>query len=192
MLTALLDTSVLWPSLQRDFLLSLAIEGAYRPVWSSAILEELEFHEAAKLIKRGTPAHMASRRAHHLVTRIRTVFEEAEAVGWEPLEGTYGLPDPDDEHVLAAAVVAHADTIVTDNLRHFPPDRLPGKIRVLAPATFAASVVPPNVSRANAAVGAIVTRSGRVGPHLTEDQVFDTLAKRYGMTHAVEIIRSAA
>lgn len=55
MFTALLDTSVLWPSLQRDFLLSLSVEGLYRPVWSSAILDELMFHEAEKLMVRHFP-----------------------------------------------------------------------------------------------------------------------------------------
>jgi len=65
--TALLDTCVLWPSLQRDFLLSLAIEGMYRPVWSAAILDELEYHEAIKLITRGEEAGEANRRARRLV-----------------------------------------------------------------------------------------------------------------------------
>ncbi len=69
MFTATLDTSVLWPSLQRDLLLSLAIEGTYRPTWSSAILDELQFHEEAKLVKRGMPVAEAARRAATLHCR---------------------------------------------------------------------------------------------------------------------------
>lgn len=70
MFIALLDTSVLWPSLQRNFLLSLAIEHVYRPVWSAAILAELEHHEALKLHNRGTPVNEAQARAARLVAQI--------------------------------------------------------------------------------------------------------------------------
>ncbi|MGB9223100.1 PIN domain-containing protein [Mycobacterium sp.] len=109
MFAALLDTSVLWPGLQRDFLLSLAVEGLYRPLWSTAILDELCYQEARKLIDRGHDPALASQRAQRLVDRMRTAFDEAIVVSWESLEGTFGLPDIDDEHVAAAALVGGAD-----------------------------------------------------------------------------------
>lgn len=190
--TALLDTCVLWPSLQRDFLLSLAIEGLYRPVWSAVILGELEYHEAAKLIKRGKTLDQATERAQRLITQMRTAFDDAEVHGWEGLEGSYGLPDPDDEHVVAAAVVASAGAIITLNFRDFPPNRLPAGIRAIAPAEFAASTVSLDPVRARTVLGAIAARSGRRGTRLTEDEILDTLAARYGMTEAVNALRQAS
>jgi hypothetical protein len=89
-------------NLQRDFLMSMAVEGLYRPLWSGVILDELEFHEAAKLERRG---HSAASAQARLVGTMREHFDDALVTGWEPLEGTFSLPDPDDEHVVAAAVV---------------------------------------------------------------------------------------
>jgi hypothetical protein len=147
--TALLDTCVLWPSLQRDFLLSLAVEGMYRPAWNAVILDEM----------RG-------------------------------LAGTYGLPDPNDEHVVAAAVVAGAGAIVTANHKDFPRPRIPRGIEVVPPAEFAASTVAVDPVRARVAVLAIAARSGRLGPTMTEDQILERLVKFYGMGHAVDLIVS--
>ena len=120
MFTALLDTCVLWPSLQRDVLLSLAAEGMYRPIWSSAILAGLHYAETAKHVRNGDIQEVAEARAARLLIHMRRAFNDAEIRGWEGLEGTYGLPDPDDEHVLAAAVVAGAGVIVTGESEGLP------------------------------------------------------------------------
>lgn len=189
MFTALLDTSVLWPSLQRDFLLSLAIEGMYRPVWSSAILAELEEHESAKLQRRGTPQAEAERRSRRLLTHMRAGFTDAEVEGWERLEGTFGLPDPDDEHVAAAAVTAGAVAIVTANLKDFPASKLPDALEVLAPFEFALNTVSLDPRRALPAVQTIADRSGRIGAAWTVPDVLNRLQARYGMGEAVELLR---
>jgi hypothetical protein len=191
MFTALLDTCVLWPSLQRDFLLSLAIERMYRPIWSAAILEELEYHDAAKLTKRGSERADAEERARRLIRQIRSAFDDAEIVGWEPLEGTFGLPDEDDEHVLAAAVIGGAGAIVTHNLKDFPQELLPIGLVAVGPAEFAANTVAVDPGRALLAISAIAGRSGRSGPRQTPDQIMEVLVARYGMTEAVESMRRA-
>lgn len=192
MFTALLDTCVLWPSTQRDFLLSLAIEGMYRPIWSSAILAELEIGETKKLTltsKIGLDTVEAEARAKHLIERMQTAFDDAEVVGWEGLEGTYGLPDPDDEHVVAAAVVGGAAAIVTNNLKDFPRARMPHGLEVLSPADFALTTVSLNPELAWEAVRQMVARSGKSGPARTADEVLAILADRYAMTGAVDLLR---
>jgi predicted nucleic acid-binding protein len=151
--TALLDTSVLWPSLQRDFLLSMAIEGLYRPIWSRAILDELVRVEAGKRVRRGAEPEQARRAAERLIEQMQWAFDDACVTGWEPLEGTYGLPDPNDEHLVGAAVVGGAGVIVSHNVKDLPTRLLPNGLEVVSPAQFAADTVSISPDAARQALG---------------------------------------
>ncbi|MFD6092843.1 PIN domain-containing protein [Oerskovia sp. NPDC060338] len=77
MSAVVLNTCVLWQSLQRDFLLSLAIKGPYRPLWSSAILSELEEHEGRTLVSRGANQVGAERAAQYLIGQMSSAFDGA-------------------------------------------------------------------------------------------------------------------
>lgn len=73
----------------------------------------------------GIPDATAQHRAGKLVRVMRAAFVDAETMGWESREGTDGLPDEDDEHVVAAAVIAGAGAIVAENFTDFPLDKIP-------------------------------------------------------------------
>ena len=184
MFAAVLDTCVLWPSMQRDFLLSLSIEGLYRPLWSEVILAELEYHEELKL-RRHLPAGEARSRATTLARTMQAAFEDALVTGWEGLDGTYGLPDRDDEHVVAAAVVGGAGAIITENRKDFPAALIPAGIDVLSARTFLRNTVALGPAAAFRAVQQIAERSGARGPTLTTAQVLETLQSRYELHEAV-------
>ena len=65
---------------------------------------------------------------------------DALVTGYEPLTSCLNLPDPDDRHVLAAAIVGHCDVIVTQNLQDFPQEVLkPFGIEVQHPDDFLAN-----------------------------------------------------
>lgn len=103
---AVLDTCVLWPNSKRDFLLSLAIEGLYRPIWSDRILSELVFGLRKRDIDRGDDPLEVEVRLNKLLTKLKVSFEDSCISGWELLEGKYQLPDHRDEHVVTLAEFA--------------------------------------------------------------------------------------
>ena len=189
MFAAVLDTCVLWPSLQRDFLLSLAAESIYRPLWSNRILEELEYSETRKLVARGASATDAEDRAARLVERMRLAFDDSCVTGWERLEGSYGLPDPNDEHVVATAEFANAGAIVTVNIKDFPLDRLPPGIGIQTPPEFAHNTVEVSPTGAAVAIRTLADRSGRLGRRRSPTEILDDLDRLYAMADATALIR---
>lgn len=187
MFAALLDTCVLWPSRQRDFLLSLAVEDLYRPLWSSAILEELHYNEIEKLTDdRGLSRAEAESRAARLIEQMRSNFDDAEVQNWQPYDDTFGLPDADDEHVVAAAVAGHAGAIVTVNLKDFPQDKIPHGIEIIVPSEFAANTVAVSPQRALKAVTKLTQR--RKNPPVSVDDFLVLLRDKYEMHEAVNLI----
>ncbi|GAB3942086.1 PIN domain-containing protein [Kribbella albertanoniae] len=189
MFSAVLDTSVLWPSTQRDFLLSLAAESLYRPLWSSAILEELRYTHVRKLVQRSVTPAKAESQSAHLVEQMRAAFDDAEVSHWEPYDGTFGLPDPAGEHVLAAAVAGGAGAIVTENLKDFPSARIPLGIQIRPARDFAADTVAVNPRRGLRAVATMSAR--RQFPPESVDDLLLVLRERYGMDEAVDLIEEA-
>ena len=109
---AIIDACVLGGGLKRNIILSLAEVGLFRPYWSERILDETE--KAIWEISKGTADPSRQRRAIERAFPEAMVFPNTSA----DLPGL--LPDPGDEHVLAAAIAAHCDTLVTDNLKDFP------------------------------------------------------------------------
>jgi len=114
---AVLDANVLYPFRVRDLLLRFAEAGLFRACWSRQILDEWQLSLLAS-----KPQLEASIRSQRLA--MEEAFPEALVDGHEPLINALDLPDPDDRHVLAAAICAGAQLIVTENLRDFPEERL--------------------------------------------------------------------
>jgi len=111
---AVLDANVLYPFSLRDTLLRLAELELYTPLWSARILEEM----TRNLVEHRITGEQAAR----IETAVRAAFEEAEvdAADIERLEPAM-TNDPKDRHVLAAAVAADSELIVTLDLDDFPP-----------------------------------------------------------------------
>lgn len=126
-----LDACVLVPVALADTLLRIAERELYRPLWSEQILTEA-FSAIAEVHPSIPPEQLRQR-----FVAMNGAFEDATVSGWENLVSTVTLPDPDDRHVVAAALRGRADAIVTANVRDYPPDVLdPLGIEVIHPDTF--------------------------------------------------------
>ena len=116
--TALLDANVLYPAPIRDIMLQLAVDDLFRAKWTADI-----HREWMDALMRNEP-----HRSRAALERTRDLMDQATrdalVTGYRSLIDCLQLPDPDDRHVLAAAIVGRCDVIVTQNLQDFPHDTL--------------------------------------------------------------------
>jgi hypothetical protein len=113
----LYDANLLYPFHLRNVLVQLGVNHIVAPRWTDAIHDEWIRNLAA-----------AGRETHERLLRTRDIMKrvlpEADVCGYEQRISGLTLPDADDRHILAAAIEAGAETILTFNLRHFPAEVL--------------------------------------------------------------------
>lgn len=116
--TVVYDACVLYPAPLRDLLMRLALTDLYRARWSDQIHEEWI---TAVLRNRPDLSRAQLERTRLLMNaHVRDALVE----GHQSLIPALELPDPDDRHVLAAAIQCGADLIITFNLDDFPEQAL--------------------------------------------------------------------
>ncbi len=129
--TALLDANILYPAPMRDLFLQLAVMGLFQAKWSEEI-----HREWINALMRKEP-----RRDRVALERTRDLMNQATrdclVINYTAVIPALTLPDPNDRHVLAAAIIGRCDVIVTQNQRDFLRNTLdPYGIEALHPDEF--------------------------------------------------------
>ena len=179
--TAFYDANVLYPAELRNLLMHLALIGLFRAKWSADVHEEW----ISNLLKKRPDLTRDKLERTRMLMDMHVV--DALVTGYEDLIPGLHLPDPDDRHVLAAAIRGRADVIVTMNLRDFPSDTVGSLgIEVQHPDEFVLHLL-------DLAPGAVVAaaqnhRQSLKNPPKTVAEYLETL-ERQGLTQTVSVLR---
>ena len=114
----LYDACVLYPAPLRDFLIRVGRTRLVQVRWTDRILDEC-FRSILR--SRGDLEQQALGRTRELMNKA---IPDGLVGGYESLMAGLSLPDQDDLHVLAAAIKAKVEVIVTFNLKDFPAEIL--------------------------------------------------------------------
>lgn len=134
---AVYDANVLYPNTLRDLLIRIAqLPHLVQAKWADEILDEM-----LRALRKNLP-DISDEKASILREWMNAAVRDCLVIGYEPLIDILDLPDPDDRHVLAAAIKVNAQLIVTRNRRHFPNGKLAAwGIRAKSPDDFVRDVI---------------------------------------------------
>lgn len=181
--TALLDACVLYPAPLRDVLLSLANKGLYHARWTRDIQDEWVRNLLANR------SDLTREKLMRTCDMMQRAVPDSMVAHYETIISGLTLPDPDDRHVLAGAIVGHADAIITFNLRDFPEEILVGyNIEPMHPDDFIANQLELRGIDALAAIKTLRARLRR--PPVLAAQYVDTL-ERIGLSLTASHLREA-
>jgi hypothetical protein len=114
----ILDANVLYPASLRSFLLYLAYNKIFQPKWTSQINDEWQRSLSCKL------PDLTVEKLQRTTDAMNKAFPDALVTDFESIIDSLALPDTRDRHVLAAAIKAGGDYIITHNTKDFPQNVL--------------------------------------------------------------------
>ena len=146
------DANVLYPNTLRDLLIRIAqLPHIVQAKWTDEILDE-----TLEALRKNLP-DISEEKASRLRELMNAAVRDCLVVGYEPLIEMLDLPDPDDRHVLAAAIKVNAQLIVTRDRKDFPAEKLaPWGIKAKSPDDFVRDVMGIDSSAVWACVQQIV------------------------------------
>lgn len=175
------DANVLYPATLRDLLMHLAIIGALEARWTNAIHDEWMRNVLANR------PDLSRERIERTRDLMNAAVPDCLVTGYEALIETVTLPDADDRHVLAAAIHARAEIIVTFNLKDFPAAALaPYDIEAQHPEEFVSGLL--EADEAAVVEAARRQRAALKNPPKSVDEFLDTLEQQ-GLTQTVARLR---
>ncbi len=168
---AIYDACVLYPAPLRDFLVQLAISGPFDARWTNAIHDEW----IRNLLKERPDLDPKA------LIRTRQLMDIA--IGGDLVEryelwmDELVLPDPNDRHVLAAAIHSSAHAIVTFNVADFPSKILtPYAVEALHPDDYIGCII--EVSPKVVCMAEKICRLRLKKPPFTVEEYIKCLAKQ--------------
>ena len=178
-----LDSCVLYTAPLRDFLMHLALLDLFRARWTEEIHEEW-----IRNVLESRPALTREQ-----LTRTKELMNahtrDSIVEGYEGLIESLALPDAEDRHVLAAAIHAEAEFIVTFNLRDFPAGALaPFEIEAIHPDAFLGLLLERDPAKV--LLAAERQRQSLKNPPKSRDEFLETLRSQ-GLIETVKILRKS-
>jgi predicted nucleic acid-binding protein len=116
--TVFFDSNVFFGARLRSLVMELAQTGLFRARWSSDVHREW----VENLLEKRPDIDLQS--LENTRNCMDTAVLDAMVTGYEELIPSLKLPDENDRHILAAAIIGRASAIVTFNMKHFPDDAL--------------------------------------------------------------------